>query len=308
MALKPAEDAANMAGMKALTIPGMQGYSMPAFMAEEFEKAMYGFPALEGAHLAFRKFNNWWKQFATWLVPGFHIRNIQGAFFNNWLGGVGIRDYVISRRVMKAMDEMSKGATAGKWTKSLIKDTDRELYTSLKWSDPTGRMFGRSIDELTYGDLAIVSEGLNLTSGNGRAFAEAAVRSEVRAKEVRQSLAEAAGKGKGRTYIERIPKGYSRSMRWAGTTTENTFRLAAFARGLRNGQGVWESRAFTMMRHGDYEDMTDFEYGVVRDLIPFYKWMRTNTPFQIHQRRDRRPSTPRVGSTTTRSARRCRAG
>jgi hypothetical protein len=40
---------------------------------------------------------------------------------------------------------------------------------------------------------------------------------------------------------------------------------------------------FTMMRHGDYGDLTDFEYEKVRDLLPFYKWTRTNLPLQIHQ-------------------------
>jgi hypothetical protein len=38
-----------------------------------------------------------------------------------------------------------------------------------------------------------------------------------------------------------------------------------------------------MMRHGDYADLTDTEAGTIRDLIPFYKWMRTNVPFQVHQ-------------------------
>lgn len=283
VALAPAEDAKNMAGMKTLKVPGMDTYAMPAFMAEEFEKAMFGFPKLEGAHLAFRKFNNMWKQFATWLFPGFHIRNIQGAFFNNWLGGVGTRDYFGSRRIMSAMDEMAKGKIDGKWTNMLVKTKDPELIEGLRYADPTGQMFGRNLDELTYGDLALLGEGLNLTSGNGRAFAEAAVRSEVRAKQLRDQAKKAAGKGKGRQYIERVPAAYTRPMRWAGTTTENFFRLAAWQRGLRTGQGVWEARAFTMMRHGDYEDLTDFEYTVVRDLIPFYKWMRTNTPFQIHQ-------------------------
>jgi hypothetical protein len=35
-----------------------------------------------------------------------------------------------------------------------------------------------------------------------------------------------------------------------------------------------------MVRHGDYGDLTDTE-DWVRDLVPFYKWMRTNVPYQL---------------------------
>jgi hypothetical protein len=48
------------------------------------------------------------------------------------------------------------------------------------------------------------------------------------------------------------------------------------------GGDIMGARAFTMMRHGDYSELTDWEYGFVRDLIPFYKWTRTNLPYQIH--------------------------
>jgi hypothetical protein len=69
----------------------------------------------------------------------------------------------------------------------------------------------------------------------------------------------------------------------AGTLTENMLRTAAFARGLRSHGTMQEARLFTMMRHGDYADLTDFEFNTVRDLVPFYKWMRTNIPFPVHQ-------------------------
>jgi hypothetical protein len=35
-----------------------------------------------------------------------------------------------------------------------------------------------------------------------------------------------------------------------------------------------------MVRHGDYSDLTDTE-DFIKDLVPFYKWMRTNIPYQF---------------------------
>jgi hypothetical protein len=35
-----------------------------------------------------------------------------------------------------------------------------------------------------------------------------------------------------------------------------------------------------MMRHGDYSELTNAEQ-YIKDVIPFYKWMRTNVPYQL---------------------------
>jgi hypothetical protein len=271
-AMVPAENALNMEGMSKLSIPGFEGFAMPAFMAEEFERAIRGYPKLDGVHAAFRTFNGWWKSMATWLMPGFHIRNFQGAWFNNWLGGVGIRDYITAGRIRMAERELSKNQGA-KWSTMRIIDKDVDLAEALHLGEPGGFLMGKPIDELTYGDLASLSGGLNVTASNGRLFAEAQLTVEAAEKRYK------GGKG----YLGRLPSPYTKAMRGAGTMTENIFRTAALVRGMRDGRSIIESRAFTMMRHGDYEDMTDWEYTFVRDLLPFYKWMRTNTPLQIHQ-------------------------
>lgn len=272
IALKPVANAENMEGMAALTVPGFEGFAMPEFMAQEFEFAMRGYKKLNEAHAAFRTFNGWWKSMATWLMPGFHIRNLQGAWFNNWLGGVQIRDYITAGRIRRAEREITRGQDP-KWARNLIVDKDRELAASLKKAVPGGHIMGKPVEELTYYDLASLTAGLNITASNGRAFAEAKLVIESQKRRY----------GAKKTYFERIPAPYTKAMRGAGTMTENVFRTAAFVRGLRNGEDVMGARAFTMIRHGDYEDLTDWEYGWVRDIIPFYKWMRTNTPYQIHQ-------------------------
>jgi hypothetical protein len=271
-ALVPKEDALRMTGMRPVALPGFEEHAMPDFMAEEFEHAMRGFPKLDGAHAHFRQFMSWWKTLATWVNPGFHVRNMEGGVFNNWLGGVGMRDYVTTGRIRMAAREISRGEP-GKWAKMTLGTKEPDLIRSLLLAEPSGVIMGKDIKDLTYADLAKLTQSLNINASNGRMFAEATLPAEAEAKKY-------AGK---QSYVERIPKFYTKPMRGAGTMTENVLRGASFVRGLRDGRSIMESRAFTMMRHGDYEDLTDWEYKWVRDLIPFYKWMRTNTPFQIHQ-------------------------
>jgi len=71
------------------------------------------------------------------------------------------------------------------------------------------------------------------------------------------------------------------SLRHVGGMTEDFFRVAAWAGGMRHTSGdLYGARAFVMVRHGDYADLTETE-NFVRDLVPFYKWMRTNVPYQF---------------------------
>ncbi|MES2156024.1 MAG: GNAT family N-acetyltransferase [bacterium] len=270
-ALVPAEDAANRTGMAVLRIPGFEQFAMPEVMANEFEMAMKGFPKLDGAHGQWRQFNGWWKSMATWLMPGFHLRNFQGAFFNNWLGGVSIKDYWTAGRIRMAERELTHGKEA-KWATEAIMKRDPEFIAGLRRGIPGGTLMGKKVEDLTYADMASLGAALNTTASNGRMFAEAALTAEK---------AEKKYAGKSGT-MGALPI-YAKGMRGAGTMTENVFRTASLVRGMREGRGVMEARAFTMVRHGDYEDLTDWEYGWVRDVLPFYKWMRTNTPFQIHQ-------------------------
>jgi hypothetical protein len=271
-ALVPAKGAMNMTGME--TLEGVEGFAdmaMPVFMAQEFKHAIQGFGTLEGFHAEFRKLNAWWKSQVTYMWPGFHLRNAYGGIFNNMLGGVGMVDYRFAGRVRRAATEFSRGSNRRWAERTLVAGGDGDIIKALRESGSTA-MHGKPIEELTYGDFATMTTSLGLTASNGRAFAEARLVS---------SEAERGGRG----FLERTPgtKNYVSTMKKTGTLTENMMRTAAFSRGLRSHGTLQEARLFTMLRHGDYADLTDFEFNVVRDIIPFYKWMRTNIPFQVHQ-------------------------
>lgn len=263
-----------MAGFERLDIPGFETLAMPTFMAQEFKQAMAGFAPLGGMHAELRRFNAWWKTQATYMWPGFHVRNLYGAFFNNALGGVDIKDYIMTGRIRRAAQEMRDGETGGRWaSRKLVGTGDSQLVRSLQ-GHGVNNFYGVPVEELTYGDLARATGGSGITASNGRAFAEA-----------RLTASEVESKGAGQRFSERTVglKQYTDVAKGVGTLTENVMRTAAFVRGLRDYGNVADARLSTMLRHGDYSDLTEFEYSTVRDIIPFYKWMRTNLPFQVHQ-------------------------
>lgn len=270
VAIIPAtETSLNAAGFERLDIPGFNDVAMPTVMAQEFKRAVQGFKGIEGIHRDFRRFNSWWKGWATYMNPSFHIRNMYGAWFNNMLGGVDISDYVMARRVRMA------ARNSEKWATKRLKDTsDSAVLDGMRRAGQT-EMFGLPLDELTYGDLAAMMSSQGVTAGNSVMFGESRIMGE------QVALADQGGAG---AAIRKLPGGESivHTLQGAGEMTENVMRTAAYVRGLKQyGTGV-EARLFTMMRHGDYADLTDFEFGAIRDLVPFYKWMRTNTPLQVH--------------------------
>lgn len=63
--------------------------------------------------------------------------------------------------------------------------------------------------------------------------------------------------------------------------SENFLRSASFLKGYEEFKGLDEAaREFTMVRHGDYGDLTRTEERI-KHIMPFYKWTRFNVPLQI---------------------------
>lgn len=266
------------AGMMALEVKGLEGMYMPAPMAEEFNRAARGYKHLSDFQKTYRRYLSLWKENATWVMPGFHIRNAMGGFFNNWLGGVQFSDYVEIRRAARARKEIEEGLKPNWSEKPLSREFIRdhglgEYYVGL---------------EPTYADLASLMTHNGINTMNTRSFGEVLTTAERTDMEMAKpsrtlwSLPDViAGR---RTAVGGAGRFAEKKLRKTGEMTENIMRGAAFLQGMKQtGGDMMGAHAFVMMRHGDYGDLTDWEYGLIRDVIPFYKWMRTNTPLQIHQ-------------------------
>lgn len=69
--------------------------------------------------------------------------------------------------------------------------------------------------------------------------------------------------------------------RFFGGVIENQDKTVNFVANLKLGRSFTESAEHVNKFLFDYSDLTDFEMNVMRRIIPFYTWIRKNTPLQL---------------------------
>lgn len=269
--VKPAmvEDAADRVGFAPvkLRLPDGQTWQqwMPVPIAHEFSTLLNKVGGVRGLRQMWREWVlSRWKVWATIMSPGFHARNNYGAWFNNVIGGVSNADYGVTTRA--ARDALRPDRPSRALPKDVI---DRYHLRNL---------LGADAENLTYLDLwrlmqeyggggSINSKGLVDAINLGDRWAQLGIRGVTRPR-----------RGPVGAMFDTWQKGMGQTL--AGV--ESFHRGAAWLAGMREGLGdIGSARAFTIMRHGDYLDLNDFEAGI-KDMIPFYKWLRMNTPYQLH--------------------------
>lgn len=283
-ALKQIEVGMDMSKWGRLDVPGLEKYVMHPFMAAEFNRAWNGSgKQINWLRQQWRKFiMGPWKEWATLRWPGFHARNYMGGWFNNMLGGVEKVHY----RHMTGIDDLlkngKKSAYYGKEIRRMM--IDGEMRTL---------MYGGAKEGTDQINLLDMMEDLGIVGNGGLALAD--LRTYLNSRDF-LSLDTGYGISKrmkitGKTETDQwgeITRAEALSRRWkqwgANTTStvENKMRGAMFLRALEESGDTAAARASVMMRHGDYDELTDVENGI-KDLLPFYKWMRTNLPFQFRQ-------------------------
>lgn len=71
--------------------------------------------------------------------------------------------------------------------------------------------------------------------------------------------------------------------RGVGDAIETNAKMGLFIDRLRKGDSI-DAAAFHVKKYlFDYADLTDFEQRAMKNLIPFYTWIRKNTPLQVEQ-------------------------
>lgn len=241
--------------MTQVDVAGFQGLWWHPYIAQELENQLLG-KSVGAFRNAWREFVlNPWKKWATYRNPGFHVRNAMGAWFNNFLGGVTTGNYHFSQRVMSARD-------GGAWTSRTISAED---FKAMGLDNIPGV---RELEKtMTYGNVADMLTDVGITRGSAAAV-------ELVADTTKNTFRVGAAAAKPARWADQ-------HLRRLSSTVEDYFRVAAWQRGMMHTPGdLYGARAFVMMRHGDYGDLTDTE-DFIRDIVPFYKWMRTNVPFQI---------------------------
>ena len=88
---------------------------------------------------------------------------------------------------------------------------------------------------------------------------------------------------------------YLRFIRGFGRITEHNARGALFIQSMLDGMTGAEAAANVKKYLFDYSELTDFERDVMRNIIPFYTWIRKNLPLQLESIIDRPHKYANVG-------------
>jgi hypothetical protein len=198
------------------------------------------------------------------MKPGFHMRNYFSAVFMNYLAGVEAGSY---RQFQNAYwnyqheRALELGLTnrAAKMEKAL---KSRLIFRKAPADD---------IAILRHMDM----EGI-LGGAQGQIGVEQVIAGGPKANTKLKRALQAMNPFSSRNAPLRISK-------------ETGMGVETFVRGvmgfdsLKRGAGIDEAFERIMKFHFDYSDLSDFEQGVVKRLVPFYTWTRKNLPLMIEQ-------------------------
>lgn len=196
-----------------------------------------------------------WKGYAT--VPllggtGFHVRNSIGNVFNNWLAGVtSLKPYTEATRMQLALGKALKSGDsleAGLAKAGLSKAEVGRLMSARKTGVLSSDFFSADLGEGVLDDISVTTRGQRAR----RAL------NPLRRDNALISSGEAVGK-----------------------RVEDNARLAHFLYKLDELGDVDEAALSVKKYLFDYGDLTALERTKLRRVVPFYTYMRKNTPLQL---------------------------
>lgn len=231
-------------------------YIMPKRAYEGYMKTMESqFRTEKSAFVkALTKYTRLFKVHVTQINPSFHVNNLIGNMWQSWLGcGTGIARPDVQAETMKAVVAFNKGKLKSKM-----------------WNGMTGEEF-----MLFCREHGIIEN--TISNEHSREFITGQTNKINRKGYSINSI---------KKFINPIDEenfaiykaGYA-----VGGTIENHAKLANFIYWLKKGD-IPEVAAYKTNKYlFDYNDLSDFEQRVMKQIIPFYTWMRKNVPLQIEQ-------------------------
>ena len=205
----------------------------------------------------FDKVQTMWKKWTLAPFPQYHLRNMVGNTWNNYLAGVEPVNY-------------SKAQAIQMWRKYKIIPGKRQnmALSNLKL---------HKITTQAADDIIVQAEKTGVV-GKGwyGADIEEGIKKEIGKGFLRKSLKTKAGKITSGDII--IEKGMA-----FGTTIENNARMAHFIDRLNKGDDVFAASKSVKKFLFDYGDLTQFEKTTMKRFFPFYTWTRKNIPLQLEQ-------------------------
>lgn len=240
--------------------------------------------------------------FKTWATigrgPGFIIRNIMGAVWNNFIIGVSAGNYVNAGKIMTAAGKMHREgfkrfkteadpAVVSKFQDDYMREAlSPELYDA--WA--AGERWGITgtttrVENVSGVDNGTQASAFNQTSFNGRATRVAPWSKEKATKRNYFAATSPEDLNTGQKIFNTANDNwYLRTFGTGSQLTESYVRTASFLRGMDRfglADGGDVANQFVKVSQFDYTDLSPFEHDVLRKIIPFYTWSRNNVPLQV---------------------------
>lgn len=248
-------------GLKKIDHKALQDIWFDKDVADVFERAVRATDPKEINKYAqmFRDYTSWWRGIVT-TTTGFHIRN---NLSNQVAGFLNYGPQWFSPR--RQMESLVGAAYA-------IGKTPQAFFKQIGVSDGLAKQLlnkkihGKTIQELA--DYArtrgVISEFIQ--AGSGEELAESAA-GKMTWNPMKRNFAPVELSHRAGTYVESTPRFQSfltEFERGGGTDTALE-------------QAVWRAKGIFL----DYTDLTDFERNVMKNIIPFYTWLRKNLANQV---------------------------
>jgi hypothetical protein len=206
----------------------------------------------------FDNIQNFWKKWTLAPFAKYHLRNMVGNLWNNYLADVNPINYGKAQALQ--MYEKFKG-TGSAMEKAAIKDLDA---------------FGLS-PQTAEGLMQSAKENLVVRHGFYGSDIEHTAKQQLSQDFSRQTIPEK---------IKRIVLPTSQHIAVTtgmkvGTIIEDNARLAHFLDKLSKGDDASKAALSVKKYLFDYSDLTSFEKTWMKRLMPFYTWTRKNLPLQL---------------------------
>ena len=260
------------------------------------------------------------KTYATVGKPGgYHLRNLMGASWNNYLGDISARDHKLSARVLDNMrttrtsaEEAIAAVRAGKPSGMSGEDDQLARYivelSRSRGSDVATyeidqfatylllkKLQGVKVGDSNLADIytAATDQGLFKVS---RVLGEISTELQSEGTELVDSLLDPKYinlfRGTSRSELNKTQQLLNRAINNrpirlssdAADLSENFVRLAAFIGGARRfgiEDGGQAANYLVKALHFDYQDLSELERNVMKNVATFYTWTRRNVPLQF---------------------------
>ena len=260
------------------------------------------------------------KQYLTVGRPGgYHLRNLQGAWWNNYLGDVSALDHKLSASILTEGTKAKKSAQtaienirAGKASgltgeadniaRAIVdlgvargsKVVDYEV-TQLADFLVSQRLSAIKVGDTNLADIMVAANNQGI-GRNGRRLEYLRDQARLEGVDMTEAIMQPDRinlfRGRSEDELGSIGTAMNKAanFRWihasgdVADVTENYVRMAAFISGARRygiSDGGTAAGYLTKALQFDYADLSDFERNVMKNIIPFYTWTRRNLPLQF---------------------------